>query len=126
MALSNLARSVADRNHFVLDLSLPNEIKGWSPEIEHTYYRITEEGLRNVAQHSGAQKIAVSLRENSNHLSLTVHDDGRGFDPKHTDPEQRFGLQGMRERAESIGAHFTIKTAPSQGTTIQVEVENHI
>ena len=126
MALSNLARSVAERNHFQLDLSLPNEIKGWSPEIEHTYYRITEEGLRNVAQHSGAQKIAVTLHENGNHLSLTVHDDGRGFDPDHTDPEQRFGLQGMKERAETIGAHFTIKTAPSQGTTIQVEVENHI
>jgi signal transduction histidine kinase len=125
MALSNLARSVADRNHFTLDLSLPNEIKGWSPEIEHTFYRITEEGLRNVAQHSGAQKIAVSLQENGNRLALTVHDDGRGFDLENIDPEQRFGLQGMKERAESIGAHFAIQSAPSQGTTIQVAVENH-
>jgi signal transduction histidine kinase len=125
MALSNLARSVADRNHFLLDLSLPTEIKGRSPEIEHAFYRITEEGLRNVAQHSGAQRIGVSLQENGNRLSLTVHDDGRGFDLENVDPEQRFGLQGMKERAGSIGASFTINSAPSQGTTIQVEVENH-
>ncbi len=125
MALSTLARSVAERNHFVIDLSLPKEIKGWNPEIEHTFYRITEEGLRNVAQHAGAQKIAVSLQENGNRLSLSIHDDGRGFDLEHIDPEQRFGLQGMRERAESIGARFIVNTAPNQGTTIQVEVENH-
>ena len=125
MALSNLARSVAERNHFTLDLSLPDEIKGWSPEIEHTFYRITEEGLRNVAQHSGAQRIALSLQENGNQLSLLVHDDGRGFDLDHIDPEQRFGLQGMKERAESIGAHFTITSAPNQGTTIQLEIKNH-
>jgi signal transduction histidine kinase len=126
MALSNLARSVAERNHLLLDLSLPNEIKGWSPEIEHTFYRITEEGLRNVAQHAGAQKIDITLKENGNILSLLVHDDGRGFDLDHVDPEQRFGLQGMRERAESIGAQFTITSAPNQGTTIQLEIKNHV
>jgi signal transduction histidine kinase len=125
MALSNLARSVADRNHFNLELALPTEIKGWSPEIEHTYYRITEEALRNIAQHSGAHKIDISLKENGNRLTLIIYDDGRGFDLENVDPEQRFGLQGMKERAESIGGHFDISSVPDKGTTVKLEIENH-
>jgi signal transduction histidine kinase len=125
MALSNLARSVAERNHFNLELELPDEIKGWSPEIEHTYYRITEEALRNVAQHSGAQKITIALQEKGDSLALSIHDDGHGFDLENVDPEQRFGLQGMKERTEAIGGRFSISTLPNQGTTIQVHIENH-
>ncbi len=126
MAISNLARSVADRNNFELDLSLPEQTNGWSPEVEHSFYRIAEEALRNVASHAGAHNLQVSLQETAHQLALTIHDDGHGFDLEHVDPEQRFGLQGMKERANSIGAHFTIDSAPDQGTTIQVDVQNHI
>ena len=125
MAVSNLSRSVAERNHFALDLSLPEQTNGWSPEVEHTFYRIAEEALRNVATHAGAQKLQVSLQGSHNQLVLTVHDDGRGFDLEHVDPEQRFGLQGMKERAASIGAHFSIESEPGLGTTIKVDIQNH-
>jgi signal transduction histidine kinase len=118
MALSNLVRSVAERNHLLMDLSLPNQANGWSPEIEHTFYRIAEEALRNVTNHSDAQRIAVSLQAKSDLLSLTIHDDGRGFSMDQIDLEQRFGLQGMRERAASIGASISIDSEPGKGTTI--------
>ncbi len=120
MALSNLARSVAERNQFSLDLSLPEQTNGWTPEIEHTFYRIAEEALRNVTRHAGAHKLSVLLKDKAGSLSLTIHDDGRGFSMDNIDPEQRFGLQGMRERAESVGASFSIASQLGQGTTIQV------
>ncbi|HVP21437.1 MAG TPA: sensor histidine kinase [Anaerolineaceae bacterium] len=120
MALSNLVRSVAERSHLSLELSLPESTNGWSPEIEHTFYRITEEALRNVTQHAGAHHLAVSLQEKTHHLTLTIQDDGRGFSFDNIDSEQRFGIQGMRERAESIGASFSIKSEPGRGTTLKV------
>ncbi len=126
MAISNLARSVAERNNFELDLSLPQQTNGWTPEVEHSFYRIAEEALRNVASHAGAHKLEVALKEDAHTLALTVHDDGHGFDLEHVDPEQRFGLQGMKERASSIGAHFSIASAPDQGTTIKVDIQNHV
>jgi signal transduction histidine kinase len=118
MALSNLARSVSERSHLTLDLSLPESTGGWTAEIEHTFYRIAEEALRNVTQHAGAQKLSIRLNEKSGRLSLTIHDNGRGFSLDPIDARQRFGLQGMRERAESIGASFSITSEPGQGTTI--------
>ncbi len=126
MAISNLARSVADRNNFELDLSLPEQTNGWSPEVEHSFYRIAEEALRNVASHADAHKLQVHLKEDAHQLALTVHDDGHGFDMEHVNPEQRFGLQGMKERASSIGAQFSIASAPDQGTTINVDIQNHV
>ena len=118
MALSNLVRSVSQRSHLSLNLSLPEQNEGWPPEIEHTFYRVAEEALHNVAQHAGAQKLAVALKEKSGRLSLSIHDDGRGFSLDQIDAEQRFGLLGMRERAESIGASISINSEPRQGTTI--------
>jgi signal transduction histidine kinase len=118
MALSNLARSVSKRSHLSLNLSLPEQNNGWAPEIEHTFYRTAEEALRNVAQHAGAQKLAVTLKEKSGRLGLSIHDDGRGFSLDQIDAEQRFGLLGMRERAEAIGAGISITSEPGQGTTI--------
>jgi signal transduction histidine kinase len=118
MGLSNLARAIAQRGRLTLDLSVPGHSESWPPEIEHVFYRIAEEALHNVDQHSGAQKLDVTLKEKSGRLSLSIHDDGRGFSLDQIDPEQRFGLLGMRERAEAIGASLSITSEPGLGTTV--------
>jgi signal transduction histidine kinase len=118
MGLSNLARTIAQRAHLSLELTVPEHNEGWPSEIEHVFYRIAEEALHNIAQHARAQTLAVALKEKSGRLSLSIHDDGRGFSPDQIDPEQRFGLLGMRERAEAISASLSITSEPGLGTTV--------
>jgi signal transduction histidine kinase len=88
--------------------------------VEQTFYRIFQEALANVARHSHASKVQVSLNLESQIVSLIISDNGHGFDQK-----SKFfglGLRSMRERAESIGASFAINSIPNQGTRIQVDL----
>jgi signal transduction histidine kinase len=124
MAISNLARSFAERYQLVLNLQIPDQIGSWEPETENSFYRIAEEALRNVAQHAGARNLWVTLKESQGELSFSIRDNGRGFDPNQVlSEEARFGLQGMRERAIAIGASFELESEPGKGTTITVRYQ---
>jgi signal transduction histidine kinase len=79
--------------------------------------RITGEALRNAVRHGRAGCVSVRLSEQP--LALTVEDDGCGFDPAATNP-RGFGLTSMRERAEGVGASFTLTSAVGTGTRVQV------
>jgi signal transduction histidine kinase len=82
-------------------------------------FRIAQEALNNVERHAGAANAVVSLKRHGDMLTLAVSDDGSGFDIDMLEADH-FGLRGMRERAELIGAHLTVKSAPGRGTTVLV------
>jgi signal transduction histidine kinase len=84
---------------------------------------IITEATRNAYVHSGGSKILVSGRIDRSHGVCSVADDGSGFDPSH-EPEGHFGLMGMRERAEKIGAKISFQSTPGEGTTVTVEWGN--
>jgi signal transduction histidine kinase len=84
---------------------------------------IITEATRNAHIHSGASKIVISGRIDRTHGICSVTDDGKGFDPSH-EPEGHFGLMGMRERAEKIGARISFRSEPGIGTTVTVEWGN--
>ncbi len=95
-----------------------------STELKIAIYRITEEALNNAWQHAQTDAISVSLWEEESHIHLKISDRGTGFDPAaqtNTD-EVHLGLLSMRERAESLGGHFRLITAPGEGTTILVHL----
>jgi signal transduction histidine kinase len=79
--------------------------------------RITAEAVRNAVRHGPAERIELRLAAQP--LCLAVVDDGRGFDPAVGRPGG-FGLTSMRERAESVGAEFSIRSEPGEGTTVEV------
>lgn len=81
---------------------------------------IVTEATRNAHGHSGASKILVTGRIDRSHGTCSVIDDGKGFDPGH-EPEGHFGLIGMRERAEKIGARIEFDSEPGRGTTVTIE-----
>ena len=89
--------------------------------VENALFRITQEALNNVRHHSGVEKARIVLTQGAEHLRLVIHDDGVGFDPANV-PQDRFGLEGMRKRAQLCGGRTQIQSAPRQGTTIMVEV----
>ncbi len=86
-------------------------------DVETAAYRILQEALTNVSKHGAATQVAVELVEDDSRLSITVSDDGVGFDPA-IRPEG-FGLAGMSERVELLGGRLSIESATGQGTTVR-------
>jgi signal transduction histidine kinase len=86
------------------------------PELDTAVYRIVQEALTNATKHGRAGRAFVEILERERTISLTVRDDGHGFDPgAKTDG---FGLHGMRERAELLEGMLTVDSAPGQGATV--------
>ena len=85
-------------------------------EIEQSLYRIMQETLANVARHSEAGQVEISLLYDKREITLTVSDDGQGYGVE--DTGQGFGLRSMQERAQSVGGRLTVKTVLQKGTTV--------
>ena len=84
--------------------------------------RIAQEGVANAARHADARKISVNLDYTPETVTLSIRDDGCGFDPASPTPVGHFGLLGMRERANKMQAGIEIESAPGKGTMIRVVV----
>jgi signal transduction histidine kinase len=88
--------------------------------VEHTLFRITQEALANVARHSHARRADVRLDYTPNSLSLTIRDDGQGFDPEHS--KAGIGTQSMRERTATLpNGVLTLESTPGNGTCVTVQ-----
>lgn len=81
-------------------------------------FRIVQEILTNVARHSKASKVIISLNMKDDLFTLTATDNGIGFELNESTEAVAFGLMGMRERALSIGGEIKIESAMGNGTTV--------
>ncbi|MGD0579407.1 MAG: two-component regulator propeller domain-containing protein [Bryobacteraceae bacterium] len=93
-------------------------------EVEPHLLRIAQEALHNAARHSKGGNAWVRLVYAPNEVTVSVRDDGQGFDPQDTfDPSAgHFGILGMQERAERIGGAFRLESHPGAGTLVEVRV----
>jgi PAS domain S-box-containing protein len=126
-----LAAAVRDHvetwsQHFGIECSFnapAGERMRLDPEIETVLYRAVQEALNNIAKHARARRVEVRLERGASHASLTVIDDGIGFDPCPRGERPRgLGLVGMRERASFIGGDISIASKPGEGTRVKVDV----
>jgi signal transduction histidine kinase len=92
------------------------------PEIALCFYRVTQEALHNVVQHSGAATATIALGVVGDDLRLRVTDDGDGFDPTDAFKTDSLGLTSMRERVRLIGGTLVIDATPGGGTAIKAHV----
>jgi len=92
------------------------------PIVRDEAYRIAREALSNAFQHSKASKIEAEITYHSENLRLRLRDDGSGIDQSILNDGRsgHWGLSGMRERAEKIGAQFSIWSSPGAGTEIDL------
>lgn len=93
-------------------------------------FRVVQESMNNVAKHSGATTVTVTLRREGSALRLTVADDGRGFDPVAVRADLKasgrgVGLSSIRERVEASGGTFLLETRNRRGTTIRAQWNLH-
>ena len=89
-------------------------------EIESELLRIAQEGVTNVLKHARARKLELQLSFGSDAVRLSIADDGIGFDSRAQ--HDGFGLLGMRERAERIGARLLVSSRPAQGTRVETVI----
>jgi PAS domain S-box-containing protein len=90
-----------------------------SADIRAAAYRIGQEALVNVRKHAGARHVEILVEGRADGLVLRVRDDGSGFDLHTVGAAGHVGLPTMRERAEMMGGHIRIETAPGRGTTVE-------
>lgn len=92
----------------------------FSADIPLCLYRIVQEGLNNITNHSGAKRCEILLRGGDETIHLAIKDKGVGFDPVEVREKTGLGLISMRERVQLINGNFSIDTKPGKGTIIQV------
>jgi signal transduction histidine kinase len=83
-------------------------------------FRTVQESLSNVARHSKATRVSVSVCKESTILRADIADNGTGFDPIAETLRRGHGLRGMRERAASSGGNFSLTSYPGGGTQLTV------
>jgi signal transduction histidine kinase len=122
LAVQALAQDAAARHHLGLKLEIDEKIIEITPEMEQAFYRVAQEAIENVGRHASAKVLEVRLQEMNGQLELAIRDDGRGFAPEGVRSGERIGVTSMRERAELIGATFSIESRSWQGTAIRMSV----
>jgi signal transduction histidine kinase len=104
-----------------LELRIEGAERPLSPGLDLCAYRIVQEAVTNVARHSGAERLSITLTRKNGAVVAIVEDDGKGFDPARTGSDG-LGLVGMRERLALVGGTLRIEAAAGAGTTIAAEV----
>jgi signal transduction histidine kinase len=124
LAVRMLAESAAARGRFTADIQVQEGDNGFSPEVEQCVYRVAQEAVENVVQHADAHRLTVHLALHGKRATLTVVDDGQGFNVDGALAEGHYGLQGMRERAEMAGGTLAVTSVLGQGTAVRLVVED--
>jgi signal transduction histidine kinase len=94
-----------------------------APEVEGEVLRVAQQALDNALRHAGADRIELRLQGRDGRLTVTVADDGAGFDPAAPGlRSRRLGLTSMEERAHALGGTLAVVSRPGEGTTVTLEV----
>jgi len=120
-AIGNHIEELRSQSAIEIDFEHDVQFTRLAPVVETAIYRIVQEALNNLWQHSRTQRAAVSIHQRDQHVEIVVRDWGRGFDPGQVKPK-RFGLLSIRDRARLLGGEALIASAPDQGTTVRVSL----
>lgn len=121
-AIKSQCMSFSDRENISVDFHSQDIPEAIPEDISLCIYRIIQESLRNIAKHSRAGRVEVSLKGVPGNILLKVEDDGMGFVPQCAQHTPGIGLASMRERVQYVNGEFDIRSEPGKGTEIEVSV----
>jgi signal transduction histidine kinase len=117
--------SQASENSSILFASRVEDLDGLlEKDAEIHFYRIVQEAVTNVVKHSAATEAAVVIKKRPSLVSLSIRDNGRGFNPEKPypqTPDLGYGLSGIAERVRILGGTLVIQSRPGEGTSLMVE-----
>jgi signal transduction histidine kinase len=124
-----LHQSIADElqilqnsGEFETHLQITGETYKLLPQKEMVLFRMVQEALNNAIKHARAKNISLQLHYKPEMFTLTVQDDGTGFDTTVMQNKNGIGLKSMQNRAALIGGSFTVYSKPGNGTVISIEL----
>lgn len=117
-AVKSHCREWSERFHIGLRCVCDGPLDNLDATVALSFLRVVQEALHNVAKHSAAKKVVVELRANAEVVTLTISDDGVGFDTEQARLVPGLGLISMRERMHLIGGELEISSTAYQGTKI--------
>ena len=121
-AIRGFCSEISARQKVEIDFShqdVPGTVR---PDIALCLFRVLQEALQNAVRHSSAVRFTVNLQATPQALTLTVRDDGRGFDPESVSQDGGLGLTSMRERLKLVAGELSIESQPAKGTTVVARV----
>lgn len=120
-AIRQMAEEAAARAGIALDL-VTDELPTLSPGVEQCLFRVAQEAITNGLKHAKAKTLTVRLESKGDKVTLTIRDDGVGFDVGASSGREHFGLLGMRERVELVNGDLSITSQPGHGTTVRLTI----
>jgi signal transduction histidine kinase len=121
-AIAKAIQRFKDRTGLEVEFSMDADAARFGDERAEVIFRMTEEALRNIERHARATRVLIALRSaDAAHIQLQIADDGVGFDPSLSRPGH-FGLIGLREQAQLIGAELQIVSTAERGTTLELSL----
>lgn len=121
-----MAERFTDRTGIQTVFSVPNPDQSLRVNVENELLRILQESLNNVEKHAKPNKVDITYTVDDGTGELVITDDGKGFDTSGAIRDTSYGLMGMRERADVIGATLQIESQRGVGTTIRVRATNEL
>lgn len=124
-ALKEYAERIAREEGWQLEVELgaePGGEEALDPAAREHLFRLGQEALANVRRHARARRVLLRLDVDEDSVTLTVRDDGVGFEPKRPPRPTAVGIVGMRERMRSIGGTLEVNSSPGAGTTVTARV----
>jgi signal transduction histidine kinase len=127
-AFSRIQQELGIQSQADLRVAIDGRPRLLHPVIRDEVYRIGREALVNSFRHSGAKNIEVEVEYSSSQLYILVRDDGCGIDPQvlGSGRDGHWGLSGMRERAERIGARLKLRSRAAIGTEVELSVPGYV
>jgi signal transduction histidine kinase len=122
VATERLCRDFGNQHGIDVDEEISDLPRRVDTDVSQCFYRILQEALHNVAKHSRATRVEVKLEGCKNQLTLSVKDNGQGFDAEKVRFESGLGIVSMRERMRLVGGQIAIHSKMGQGTEVRAWV----
>ena len=120
-ALQDYCDSLSESQPFALNCEFHGLEKRMEPATEIVVYRIVQELLNNTVKHSGATTILAQVIRNDNSLSITVEDNGKGFNTDVATIDRGMGLKNIQSRVDYLKGQIDIKSAEGKGTSVHID-----
>jgi PAS domain S-box-containing protein len=119
-AVNQVCRNLHDRSGIQVKFDSVDMEDSYDPLVEVNLYRIAQELLNNVQKHAHSKRVFVSLMDHGDTVSLTIEDDGMGFDPEAD--MNGIGLKNIHSRIKMLGGQIDVESAENSGTLVNIEV----
>ncbi|MEI7662587.1 MAG: sensor histidine kinase [Bacteroidota bacterium] len=122
IALRNLFSETEEHSGLRIHFEAKGDYDDLDKKIKTYVYRLTQEAISNIVKHAEASEVRVNLTSQDESLLLVIRDNGKGFTPETAGKDGGNGIHNMRERASLLQGNIEIRSAPSKGTTITLNV----